>query len=644
MAGFLGWIRLDGGAARVADALTCLRHHPSFRGEVLAGDAREGVAVLYRPGDPPEVYRIRERGLLVAILGAVLEYRGGQWHRYTAAELAAAYLERGLPAVSGLDGSYQLLIRDEPAGRLHFFNDRIGSRYMQYARCDAGVAFAPEAKALFRLLPLKPRMDFTGMVSFLNLGYPIGTSTLFEGVRLLAPAHRWTLDLQTGAVEQARTWVQRFEPDRRLTLRTAANLLFEALQATHQAPLGPAGERSAIALTGGYDSRLVLGMLQRLGRSPVEALTWGATDEVPGSDVTVARELARLAGVPHRFCRYAPDRVPVQARAWCVVSELASDNLGFYAAGPGFLEENAATAEAVYLGEHVIGISGLPATVEEAIETVTRISRNGLRSALTGILTPAGRQRMQQILWRELEALVAECSSARPKDVQDHLYLRVDTFHWLCSPAFYKEPMRTPRRPLFLGPVMEVTTRLPETLRVDKRVLAAVLQSRLPALMAPGLMCTDSLPDWNYASRCVESFRAFLESRTRREALATLPWDGVLDATAAEALVADFFRATPQPLNRRPESVRFWVQWRGRLLGVPGLGPALQRLQPALRRWKSPRVRVLANPLRVITRLAQLRLLQECIEAGEFDRQSAGTAVPDSAMPGVISPEVGFAP
>ncbi len=630
MAGFLGWQRLDGADAPVAAALACLRHHPSFRAEVLAGDGRAGLAVVYRPGDPPEVHAVPERGLLVAILGAVVEYRGGQWHRYTAAELAGAYLERGLPAVSGLDGAYQLVVRDGAAGRLHFFNDRIGSRYMQHARTESGVAFAPEAKALFRLLPLEPRMDFTGMVSYLNLGYPVGTHTLFAGVRLLPPAHRWTLDLRTGTVDQARTWTQRFEPDRRFSLRAAAELLHEALEAVHQAPLGPKEERALIALTGGYDSRLVLGMLQRVGRLPVEALTWGGTDEVSDSDVTVARELARLAGIPHRFLRYSAERVVDQARAWCVVSELASDNLGFYAAGPYFLEEHAASAEAVYLGEHVIGISGLPATIEEAIGTVTRVSREGLRPALAGLLTAEGRERMHSLLWRELEALAAECPSVRPKDVQDHLYLQVDTFRWLCSPAFYKEPMRTPRRPLYLEPVMNLAARLPETLRVDKRVLIRVLETYLPAYLRPGLMLADSLPDWNHDSRRVEVFRAFLENRTRREALATLPWQGVLNSDATDAAVAEFFRANPLPKDRRPESARFWVRWRARLLGVPLLGAALQRVQPALRRWKSPRVKAAAHPFKLILRLALLRLLQECIEAGDF----GGTAASDPTRAG----------
>lgn len=160
--------------------------------------------------------------------------------------------------------------------------------------------------------------------------------------------------------------------------------------------------------------------------------------------------------------------------------------------------------------------------------------------------------------------------------------------------------------------------------------MVRVLEKYLPAYLKPGLMQADSLPDWNYDSWRVESFRAFLENRTRREALATLPWQGVVNLDATDAAVAEFFRANPLPKDRRPESVRFWVRWRGRLLGMPLMGAALQRIQPALRRWKSPRVKAAAHPFKLILRLAQLRLLQECIEAGDF----GGTTACDPARTG----------
>jgi hypothetical protein len=631
MAGFLGWFRPGETGANVPAALACLRHHASFQTRVLAGDARAGAGVVYRESDPPEVFEDPARQLVVAILGAVLEQRPAGWHRFTAAELATLYLERGARAVSGLDGFYQLLIWDGRAGRLHLWNDRVGSMPAQHAALDGAAAFAPEAKVLFRLLPLKPRMDFTGMVSFLNLGYPVGTRTLFEEVRLLAPAHRLTLDLRTGGRELERTWVQRFEPDKRLGLRAAADLLYESILEAHQAPLGREGERAHLALTGGYDSRLVLAVLHRLGRLPAEALTWGATDAVPGSDVTVARGLAALAGVPHRFLRYSAERVPANAREWVMVSELASDNAGFFAAGARFLEEAGVPVGAVYLGEHVIGPGGAPRTVDEAIQTVVRVPARGLLGSLGGILRPEGRNQVSRLLWQELDAVAAQCTSQRPKDVQDHLFLHCDAFRWLFAPAFYKEPLRTVRRPLFLGPVMDVVARLPEAHRVDKRVLVALLQRHLPQFANPAPAEADSLVDWEYDSRTFGGLRAFLEEHTRPEVLTCLPWDGTLEPDSVRALIDAFFAEPPRPLNRQAGSARFWVDWRRELMGVPALGAALRWVQPALRNWKSPRARGAGRPFKLIWRLALLRLLHECVESGAFE---SAEVAPDEVRTG----------
>lgn len=632
MAGFLAWVRLGDTVADVTSALACLRHHPSFQGQVLAGDQQVGAAAVYRPDDPPEVFADRERDLVVVVLGAVLEHRN-EWHRYTAHELAATYWERGLRAMSGHDGAYLILIWDGRMRRVHLLNDRVGSLPVQYARVEEGVAFAPEAKALFRLLPLKPRMDVTGTVSFLNLGYPVGTHTLFEGVRMLAPGHALTLDLSSGELTLARTWTPRFEPDEGLRLVAAAGLLHEAILDAHRAPLGRSGERSQLALTGGYDSRLVLGTLVALGSPPTQAVTWGATDQVPGTDVTLARELARIAGVPHRFRPYDAAGVAAHAREWCVISELASDNLGFYAAGPRFLYDAAVPTGAVYVGEHVIGPGGLPRTVEEAIETVTLVPTRGLVPTISAILTPAGREQAGGILWRELEAMVGDCPSSRPKDVQDHLFLQLDAFRWLFSPSFYKEPMMTVRRPLFLGPVLEVTTRLPESFRVDKRVLVTLLERFLPDLMRPPLTRGNSLPDWEYESRQMEGFGTFLRERTRPGTLATLPVAEFLDMEAVRTLLGAFFQELPHPIDRRGDSIRFWVTARRRLMSVPVMGKALGWIQPSLRRWRSPRVRGAVRPFRLVFRLALLSLFGECIASGEFDAR-AGRCNGGNGTPG----------
>lgn len=623
MAGFLGWVRTDGGQPQVDAALGCLRHHPSFRGEVLADDGRCGVAVSFRPAEPPELFRVVERGLLVAILGAVLEHRNGQWHRFTAAELARRYLNRGIAAVSGLDGFYQLLVWDEPAGRVHILDDRVGSMWVQVARTPAGVAFAPEAKALFRLLPLAPKLDFLGVVSFLNMGYPIGTTTLFEGVRLLPPAHRMTVDLRTGEVEQERTWALRFEPEERLSLRAAVDLLHDAVLAVHQAPFGHQDDQAIVALTGGHDSRLVLAALQRLGRLPGAAVTWGATEAVPRSDVTVARELAAAAGVPHRFLAYSADRVAANARPWVLASELASDNHGYFAAGATFLVGSDAPA-AVYLGDHVVGLAGLPRTITEAVGTVSCTPSGGLTNPVQELLQPQACDAGRGLLHGEMRSLVAECSSVRPKDVQDHLFLRLEAFRWIFSPGFYKEPMVRALRPLMLAPVFDVLSRLSPAQRVDKRVVLALLRKRFRAFSEVPTATANSLIGWAFESRNEVSFRAFLASETAWGRLEGTWLGGLLRAAAVRGMHAEFFAEIPTALNRRSLTGEQLVTLRRRLASSPLLRPLLSKVQPLFRRQLGSRARGISSTVRLMFRLAQLSLLQQCVEDGSFEAGSTG--------------------
>lgn len=632
MAGFVGWYCDRDAPAEVGAALACLRHHRVFKAQVLAGDNQAGTGVVFRDNDPPELFEDPERSLVVAILGAVVELRNG-WHRFSARELAEAYSDHGLMRVAGHDGAYLVLVWDGRAGRLHVLSDRVGSRPVHYAEAGGGVAFAPEAKALFRLLPLKPRIDVQGMVGLLSMGYPVGTRTLFDGVRLLPPAHSLTLDLHAGTIRMERTWAQRFVPEKRLTLEAAADQLYEAVVEAHRAPLGQPGERTQQALTGGYDSRLVLGVLAALGCPPTEAVTWGATEKVPGSDVTVARALAGAAGVPHRFLAYEAEDVAAHAREWCIISELASDNLGYFAAGAHFLYGPEGPPDVLYLGDHVIGLAGMPRTVSEAIETVARVPATGLSPSLEGLLKPEFSSEAARAMREELCAVAGACASDHPKDVQDHLFLRLEAFRWLFSPGFYKEPMVSARRPLLLGPVMDVAARFPRSLRVDKRVLVAMLRRRLPDLMRVPAAGANSLVDWDHQSRAEPGLSSFLRQRTCPEALSRPPLGGLLDPAAVGALVSSFFQQTPEPLDRRVPKADGLVAVRRRLSHTPLVGPLLGWMQPLARRRLGSRAREAGSRVRLIFRLALVRLLQECIEAGEFDSRPCQGSGPETTRP-----------
>lgn len=618
MAGFLGWHCADDASASVSGALVCLRHHAAFRSRVLAGGSEAGAGVVYRENDPPDVFEDAGRNLVVAVLGAVLGRRNG-WRRIPARELAEAYASRGLSAVTGHDGAYLVLVWDGQAGELHILNDRAGTLPVQYAKAGDGAAFAPEAKALFHLLPIVPRIDRVGLIGFLNMGHPVGSTTMFEGVRVLPPAHSLTLGLATGRTSTQRTWIQRFDPDPSLTLEAAADHLYEAVIDAHQAPLGREKEETQIALTGGYDSRMVLGALRRVGRLPRLALTWGVAGPVPASDLDIAAGLAATAGVEHHSLSYASDSVAGHAREWCRLSELSSDNMGYFAAGHRFLAEcNLGRTDAIYLGDHVIGLSGIPLTVDEAVEVVTRVPARGIVPTLGGLFHEDAQEEARRLWLGAMLEVIGRCSSSAPKDVQDHLYLESYAFRWLFSPGFYKEPMVEARRPLLLGSLLELSARFPVGLRVDKRVQLAMLRKHMPEMMALPKASANCLVDWNYDTRNVNSLRHFLITSTNPDLLARAPWSDWLCPEGMAGFLEAFFRESPLPEGRRPNRLGHLTGWRRAFSRSPLIRRVLGHLQPLVRRALTHQVGGTVSRARFVCRLALVNVLQDCIEAGDF--------------------------
>jgi len=363
---------------------------------------------------------------------------------------------------------------------------------------------------------------------------------------------------------------------------------------------------------------VVLGALAKLGRLPTLAVTWGATDRVPGSDVSVAKSLAAHVGVPHRFLRYGAEAVPAHASEWVYRSELATDNLGFFAAGANFLFQSGPPPDAVYIGDHVVGLGGLPVNVDEAVETVLFVAGGRLAPEVACLLSAEVRQPAGSALQSAVEDLVRSCTSERPKDIQDHLFLQQEFFRWNVSPAFYREPMVGSIRPLLLGPVMDVNSCLPETLRVDKRVLVAVLRRFFPDLAAIPVAHADSLIDWQYESRAHPAFRAFLQEHTSLERLGNTPLGRWLDAENVDAVLTRFFSDSPQPIDRAAGMESRMANLRRRWIGFAPTRALLQRLQPWFRRRFGRRARGAISPVRLVCRLAFLSILQSQIAAGRF--------------------------
>ncbi len=168
------------------------------------------------------------------------------------------------------DGVYNLLVWCDRTKSLLVISDYLSTKSLYYWQQDEIIVISSNLKA-FRLLPFIPqKLNPQVLASTLALSHPLSDDTLIEGVKTL-PINCATVFRQSkiefiprsasGAVNSGSTEAESIE---------CLNGLMEKSLETW---LGDS-PHSLIALSGGLDSRLLLGYLKR-SRKNITAATWG---------------------------------------------------------------------------------------------------------------------------------------------------------------------------------------------------------------------------------------------------------------------------------------------------------------------------------------------------------------------------------
>ncbi len=119
--------------------------------------------------------------------------------------IAHAYAEWGADCLRLLNGDFAFAVWDRREQELFLARDRFGVRPLFLATVDGDLAFASEAKALFRHPDARRELDPLGIVESFTIWSVLPDRSAFLGIRELAPAHylRWGPD---GLIEERRWW------------------------------------------------------------------------------------------------------------------------------------------------------------------------------------------------------------------------------------------------------------------------------------------------------------------------------------------------------------------------------------------------------------------------------------------------------
>ncbi len=228
--------------------------------------------------------------------------------------LVHLYEDEGPGFVRLLRGMFALAIWDSVKKVLVLARDRLGQKPLIYRVDPSRISFASELKALLTL-PEKDvprRVDPSAVDRYLTYGYVPHPGTILDGVFKLPPAHLavW----HEGRMTLERYWEPAWNVEKAQPPGEEAEKLRELLgdavreQMVADVPLGA-------FLSGGIDSTIIVGLMQKYASGPVKTFSIGFDD--PAFDETRYAEMAaKYLGTEHHAFRLEP-------RAWQTVPSLA---------------------------------------------------------------------------------------------------------------------------------------------------------------------------------------------------------------------------------------------------------------------------------------------------------------------------------
>ncbi|MDT5042670.1 MAG: hypothetical protein QOE51_3655 [Actinoplanes sp.] len=196
--------------------------------------------------------------------------------------------------------------RDRSGSAVSVANDWLGYRQLFWWRGDGCAAVSTSARALAALAG--GGLDRAGLGAQAMIGWQVGDRTIFAGVHAMPPA---TIATLTGGEVRLRSYAEPVAQDGPPPSLDDAVEEMAAILVRLQTSCLEAHPDAVLQLTGGHDSRILLGAIPEKLRAGLPALTLGGPTS---PDVVIAARLADRYGMRHQVHRL-DDASPTPARA-----------------------------------------------------------------------------------------------------------------------------------------------------------------------------------------------------------------------------------------------------------------------------------------------------------------------------------------
>jgi asparagine synthase (glutamine-hydrolysing) len=182
-------------------------------------------------------------------------------------------------ALREIDGMYAFAVWNEQTSTLHLARDPFGVKPLFALVHDGVLWFASEIKPLLLVPGFERKPCLKAMHHFMSFDYIPGSLTAFEGIHEIRPGHVWTVNSNTGHIEQDQffhtDWTVDNTIDRATAVAESRRLLTAAVerQLVSDVPVG-------VMLSGGIDSSTLTALTaQQRGNADFDTFAIGFADD-----------------------------------------------------------------------------------------------------------------------------------------------------------------------------------------------------------------------------------------------------------------------------------------------------------------------------------------------------------------------------
>jgi asparagine synthetase B (glutamine-hydrolysing) len=197
-------------------------------------------------------------------------------------------------SLEACNGSFLLAYFDTITENLNIVNDRFGLKPLYYSLAEGRFIASTIIQVVIALRSTPSTLDPISFLDLLAYGHLLDEYTLLKEIALLPPGCR--LSFANGQKEIVKYWRINFQTNLALNDLEFGSAQFIEQMRDAVNTRCPVDATVAIGLSGGLDSRTVLGSVQEI--KDFKTYTWyGHPDS---SELTYARELAKLVGSRHK--------------------------------------------------------------------------------------------------------------------------------------------------------------------------------------------------------------------------------------------------------------------------------------------------------------------------------------------------------